>query len=455
MKKKINMQYTLITVVAIMLTVFLSVIIYYDMFQKEVISSLKTYTKVLKNSGMFDDNDLHLKEDNALAEDLRVTLIETNGEVSFDSNVSIGRMDNHSQRPEIQEAQEEGEGEEIRHSATLQKNIYYYAVLMEDGRVLRVAKEAGSIWGFLLPLLPVLFIMIMVLLGACMILAHFLTQSIITPVEEIARHMDDMDYEVAYKELQPFIDTIQQQHRDIVKSTRIRQEFTANVSHELKTPLTAISGYSELIESGIATKEVTARFAGEIHKSSQRLLTLINDILRLSELDSQEQPIVTQPVDLYELAEKCADMMQINAEKHNVTLLFSGDQPCIVEGSREMLEEIMYNLCSNAIRYNVPEGRVMLSVNYEGNHVVLTVEDTGIGIPQDDQKRIFERFYRVDKSRSKSTGGTGLGLAIVKHAVARHGAEIGLWSKVGEGTRIRVVFPEQETGLVGKIKTGC
>lgn len=444
MKKKINMQYTLITVVAIVLTVFLSVIVYYDMFQKEVISSLKTYTKVLKNSGMFDDNDLHLKEDNALAEDLRVTLIETDGEVSFDSNVSIGRMDNHSQRPEIQEAQEEGEGEEIRHSATLQKNIYYYAVLMEDGRVLRVAKEAGSIWGFLLPLLPVLLIMIMVLLGACMILAHFLTQSIITPVEEIARHMDDMDYEVAYKELQPFIDTIQQQHRDIVKSTRIRQEFTANVSHELKTPLTAISGYSELIESGIATKEVTARFAGEIHKSSQRLLTLINDILRLSELDTQEQPIVTQPVDLYELAEKCADMLQINAEKHNVTLLFSGDQPCIVEGSREMLEEIMYNLCSNAIRYNVPEGRVMLSVNYEGNHVVLTVEDTGIGIPQDDQKRIFERFYRVDKSRSKSTGGTGLGLAIVKHAVARHGAEIGLWSKVGEGTRIRVVFPERE-----------
>ncbi|MGI6017732.1 MAG: ATP-binding protein [Marvinbryantia sp.] len=444
MKKKINTQYMLITVVAIVLTVFLSVIVYYDVFQREVINSLKTYTNVLCNSGIFEDEQLHVEEKSSLAQDLRVTLVEPDGSVSFDSNVGIGEMDNHGERPEIQEALSTGEGEKIRHSDTLQKNVYYYAVRMEDGSVLRVAKEAGSIWSFLLPLLPVIFVMIVVLSGVCMILAHFMTQSIVKPVEEMAQHMDDSAYEATYKELQPFIDTIQQQHQDIVKSSRIRQEFTANVSHELKTPLTAISGYSELIESGIATKEVTARFAGEIRKSSQRLLTLINDILRLSELDTQEQTMIKQPVDLYELAEKCADMLQINAEKHNVTLEFSGEQPCMVEGNREMLEEIMYNLCSNAIRYNVPEGRVMLSVNYEGKHAVLTVEDTGIGIPHEDQKRIFERFYRVDKSRSKSTGGTGLGLAIVKHAVAKHGAEIGLWSRVGEGTRIRVVFPDRK-----------
>ncbi len=444
MKKKINKQYTLITVVAIVLTVFLSVIVYYDMFQGEVINSLKTYTNVLRNSGMFEDELLHRDEKNSLAEDLRVTLVEPDGSVSFDSNVGIGDLDNHGERPEIQEALNTGEGEQIRHSDTLQKNVYYYAVRMEDGSVLRVAKEAGSIWSFLMPLMPVLFVMIIVLAGVCVILAHFMTQSIVKPVEEMAQHMDDSTYKATYKELQPFIDTIQQQHQDIVKSSRIRQEFTANVSHELKTPLTAISGYSELIESGIATKEVTARFAGEIRKSSQRLLTLINDILRLSELDTQEQTMSKQPVDLYELAEKCADMLQINAEKHNVTLEFCGEQPCMVDGNREMLEEIMYNLCSNAIRYNVPEGHVMLSVNYEGKHAVLTVEDTGIGIPQEDQKRIFERFYRVDKSRSKSTGGTGLGLAIVKHAVAKHGAEIGLWSRVGEGTRIRVVFPDRK-----------
>lgn len=444
MRKKIHVHYTLITVVAIVLTVFLSVIIYYDIFQKEVIHSLKTYTHVLWSADIFKENELRPEAADSLRENLRVTLIEPDGTVSFDNNVSIGGLDNHAMRPEIQEAMKNGEGEEIRHSDTLQKNIYYYAVKMEDGSILRVAKEAGSIWSFLMPLLPVLLVMIAVLSGVCVILAHFLTKSIITPVEEMARHMDDSTYEVTYRELQPFIDTIQQQHQDIVKSSQIRQEFTANVSHELKTPLTAISGYSELIESGIATKEVTARFAGEIRKSSQRLLTLINDILRLSELDTQEQVMAKQPVDLYELAEKCADMLQMNAEKHQVTLEFSGERPCIVEGNREMLEEIMYNLCSNAIRYNVPEGRVQLSVNYEGKHAVLTVEDTGIGIPQADQKRIFERFYRVDKSRSKSTGGTGLGLAIVKHAVAKHGAEIGLWSKVGEGTRIRVIFPERE-----------
>ncbi len=246
----------LITVVAIVLTVFLSVIVYYDMFQGEVINSLKTYTNVLRNSGMFEDELLHRDEKNSLAEDLRVTLVEPDGSVSFDSNVGIGDLDNHGERPEIQEALNTGEGEQIRHSDTLQKNVYYYAVRMEDGSVLRVAKEAGSIWSFLMPLMPVLFVMIIVLAGVCVILAHFMTQSIVKPVEEMAQHMDDSTYKATYKELQPFIDTIQQQHQDIVKSSRIRQEFTANVSHELKTPLTAISGYSELIESGIATKEI-------------------------------------------------------------------------------------------------------------------------------------------------------------------------------------------------------
>lgn len=445
MRKKINTQFLLITAVAIILTVFLSVFVCYNLFRDEVIGSLKTYAHVVKNAGIFDREDV---ESQAVAvDDLRITLIDGDGTVSFDSNADIGQMDNHGQRPEIQSALENGEAEVVRRSDTLEKNTYYYAIKLDNGRVLRVAKEAGSIWSFLLPLIPVLLLMGAVLFLICLVLAHFLTKSIISPIEEMALHMDDEKHEITYKEMKPFLDTIQKQHSDIVKSSRMRQEFTANVSHELKTPLTAISGYSELIESGIATKEDTIRFSAEIHKSSKRLLMLINDILRLSELDSSEDTLITEQLDLYELAEKCVDMMQVNAEKHHVTLMLSG-RSCVVQANREMIEEIMYNLCSNAIRYNVPDGRVVMSVGMEGNHAVLTVEDTGIGIPEEDQKRIFERFYRVDKSRSKSTGGTGLGLAIVKHAVAKHGAEIGLWSRTGVGTRMRIVFPDNAEGEI-------
>ncbi|MDO5540475.1 MAG: ATP-binding protein [Eubacteriales bacterium] len=442
MRKKINAQFTIMTVVAIILTVILSMVVYYDVLRKEIMNSLKADAMVLNSPGVLDDGGIGERLEPL--EGVRVTMINPDGTVCYDSSADIDAMDNHGERPEIQEAFETGEGEIIRKSDTLQKNTYYYAVAMENGRVLRVAKEAGNMWSFLLPLLPALAAMGGMLLLVCVVLAHFLTKSIIAPVEQMAEHMDDEKYQVPYKEMEPFMDTIRVQHEDIMKSSRMRQEFTANVSHELKTPLTAISGYSELIESGIAAGEDATRFAGEIHKSSQRLLMLINDILRLSELDTADGTFVTEKVDLYELAKKCVDMLQISAEKHNVTLMLSGTAGCMIQANREMIEEIMYNLCSNSIRYNVPEGRVIISVGREGNHAVLTVEDTGIGIPPEDQKRIFERFYRVDKSRSKSTGGTGLGLAIVKHAVAKHDAQIGLWSKPGEGTRIRVVFPEDK-----------
>lgn len=378
MRKKINAQFLLITAVEIILTVFLSVFVCYNLFQEEVISSLRTYAHVIKSSGIFDEqSDASLQDD--AVEGLRITLIDEDGTVVFDSNADIGQMDNHGQRPEIQSALENGEAEIVRRSDTLDKNTYYYAIRLDDGRILRVAKEAGSVWSFLLPLIPVLLFMGMALFLVCLVLAHFLTKSIISPIEDMAQHMDDEEYEIAYKEMKPFLDMIQKQHSDIVKSSQMRQEFTANVSHELKTPLTAISGYSELIESGIATKEDTVRFSAEIHKSSNRLLMLINDILRLSELDSSEDVLVKETVDLYELAEKCVDMMQVNAEKHHVTLRLAGGS-CFIQANREMIEEVMYNLCSNAIRYNVPDGSVVMTVGMEGNHAVLTVEDTGIGL---------------------------------------------------------------------------
>ena len=226
-------------------------------------------------------------------------------------------------------------------------------------------------------------------------------------------------------------------------NAKMRQEFTANVSHELKTPLTAISGYSELIENGmISSESELRRMAGEIHSNSGRLITLINDVIRLSELD-EEQEEVLQKIPLLVAAKSCVQMLQINAEKHGVTLTLEGEEVSLW-GTRQMVDEVLYNLCDNAIRYNKENGSVTVKVHRQNDCAVLIVQDTGIGIPEECQKRIFERFYRVDKGRSKSTGGTGLGLAIVKHILVRLKGKLSLVSKPGEGTTITIVFPSCE-----------
>ena len=226
-------------------------------------------------------------------------------------------------------------------------------------------------------------------------------------------------------------------------NAKLRQEFTANVSHELKTPLTAISGYAELIENGmISSDDEIRRMAGEIHNNSGRLITLINDVIRLSELD-EEQDEILEKVPLSVVAQSSVKMLQINAEKHHVTLTFEGED-AFIWGTRQMVDEVVYNLCDNAIRYNKENGSVTVRVYRENGRAVLQVQDTGIGIPQECQERIFERFYRVDKGRSKLTGGPGLGLAIVKHILMRLKGELKLVSTPGQGTIITIAFPSCE-----------
>ena len=197
--------------------------------------------------------------------------------------------------------------------------------------------------------------------------------------------------------------------------------------------------YAELIENGMASEEDVVHFARGIHKNSNRLLTLINDIIRLSELDGTEKEVEFEKVNLYMIAQTSLDMLQFMAQKHKVNLFLEGEE-CTVWGNRQMLEELVYNLCDNAIRYNNEGGKVMVQITDNGDSTVMTISDTGIGIPKEAQERVFERFYRVDKSRSKSTGGTGLGLAIVKHIIAKLQAEISVESEVGKGTKISVTF---------------
>ncbi len=438
MKRKINARFVLLTVMSVVLTLVLVTLAYYELFKKEVLADLRSYAYVLQYAKVFDGtNDLseyHLSDTQ-----VRITLVNEDGSVAYDSQADAADMDNHENRPEIAAALEKGYGEAIRHSDTIGRNLFYYAIQLDNGSVLRVGKESGSIWSVFVSIFPWIVGIGILLIEIGLILSHYLTLQLLEPIERMANDMDHLDSMTVYKEMIPFTTKIRKQHEDIIKNAKMRQDFTANVSHELKTPLTSISGYSELIENGMATDADVVRFAAEIHKNSMRLLTLINDIIRLSELDVSEQTLMTQEVDLYEIAGTCVNMLQINGEKHDVSIQLYGTS-CVINANREMMEELVYNLCDNAIRYNNAGGRVSVWVTRENDHVVLSVNDTGIGISQEDQERIFERFYRVDKSRSKSTGGTGLGLAIVKHIVEQHGAKLEIESKLGEGTKIKVTF---------------
>lgn len=433
MKKKINKQFLCVAVIAIVSTLVLLTGVFYNLFQKQVLEDLKTLTLVM------EENDTYMEENQAV----RVTLIQPDGNVIYDNEVIIESLGNHADRPEIKEALAKGEGSSIRHSDTMGISTYYYALRLSDGTILRTAKEAGSIWSIFANAIPVMIAVALFLFGICMLLAHFLTKSLITPIEKISHDMDHISEDDTYEELIPFVHTIRRQHADIMKAARMRQDFTANVSHELKTPLTSISGYSELIENGMASEDDIGHFAGEIHKNATRLLTLINDIIRLSELDVVENPVAFEKINLFNLAENCVDMLQLNAENHGVKLLLSGSS-AVIYANKQMMEEVLYNLTDNAIRYNRPGGTVEVDVTEMEYNVILSVSDTGIGIPSEHQARIFERFYRVDKSRSKSLGGTGLGLAIVKHIVATHRAELELHSEENVGTTIRVIFKKKE-----------
>lgn len=437
MKSRLNRTFLMIAGLTILFTVVFSTLLFYRFFVDEVTDNLKTNARILESTGSVKEKE-NIVYDKDIG-NLRVTLIGPEGKVYFDSNADIGFMDNHRERPEVDQAFQTGEGQSIRRSETMSKDTFYYALKLSNGSVLRVAKEADSLYSIFMGIIPRIAGIVLVIFIISLILTRFFAKSILKPIERMADDMDFIDTRNGYKELIPFIQRIKEQHEDIMRSANMRQAFTASVSHELKTPLTAISGYAELIENGMAEPEDVIRFAGEIHRNSNRLLTLINDTIRLAELDATDKTIEFEDVDLFEVAKHCVDMLQVSADKHEVSISLSGGSS-VIHANKNMMEELLYNLCDNAIRYNNKGGAVKLFVEEFPGRVELTVSDTGIGIPEKSREHVFERFYRVDKSRSKQTGGTGLGLAIVKHIIAQHNAEISLDSEEGKGTRIQVIF---------------
>ncbi len=440
MKKKINIRFIMIAALAIVVTALSAMLVYYNILKEQVFGDLKAYAHVIELLNI-DDLAAGIEKDpyNPIDDDLRITLIGSEGEVLYESLLNKDEMDNHNERPEIIEAREKGEGEAIRYSATSGTHTFYYAERLQNGNVLRIGRDSVSVNRIMVNTLVIVLVIALCILFVCMGISHYLTKKLVEPIEKLATNIMLVDVNNVYEEIRPFVNTIKEQHVNIINNAQLRQEFTANVSHELKTPLTAISGYAELIGNGMTGKEDTIRFSNEIHSNANRLLSLINDIIKLSELDEADHQMEMEKIDLYKLAENCVQMMQVTAEKQGIRLTLQGES-AMVMANKGLMDEVFYNLCSNAIRYNKPGGSVTVTVGTKDERPFLSVADTGIGIPKECQERVFERFYRVDKSRSKSTGGTGLGLAIVKHIVAQHNAALHLDSELGEGTTIEIVF---------------
>ncbi len=440
MKKKINIQFIGISIIGILATMLLITNIFYELFEKEVLNDIRIDLGIIKNTKIENVEDI--KKLNIDSSELRITLIANDGTVLYDNEVDISALDNHKDRPEVIQAKTEGFGKQIRTSDTLGKSIFYSAILLDNGMVLRGSKEASNIIYLFQSVVPTILFIILVMIIIVIIASCTITNNLIKPIEKIANDIEKHSIftDVSeYKEIEPFINTIKKQYDDILKSSVIRQEFTANVSHELKTPLTAISGYAELIENNIVKGEEVHHFSKEIRNNANRLLILINDIIRLSELDNIDEKAKLERIDLYEVVKSNLEDIKVNAKKNNITVSCSGMSVKIL-GNKFMISEVITNLCDNAIRYNVKDGMVNIEVFKEENNAILKITDTGIGIPKEHIDRIFERFYRVDKSRSKETGGTGLGLSIVKHILELHKATIEVQSQEGKGTYMKVTF---------------
>lgn len=283
-------------------------------------------------------------------------------------------------------------------------------------------------------------IAIIVVIALSVIISVAITKSIVKPIEELGKNLDNIENVKVYDELKPLVEALQKEKEKQKALDKQKKQFTANVSHELKTPLTSIAGYAELIETGIAKEPDIKPFAATIRKQALRLVSLSEDIIQLSQLEENEENEITfSSVDIYEVAKQCVNALSINAKSKGIEMYLEGEST-FIKANAALLEELIYNLCDNAIRYNKENGTVTVKIISDESCTELSVKDTGIGIAEKYRERIFERFFRVDKSRSKATGGTGLGLAIVKHIAQIHNAELKVDSILNQGTTISVCF---------------
>ena len=550
MTKKIFRSICLVALAVLIASVVLIMGVLYGYFTDMQHDQLRMQTE-LAAQGVNHEGTAYF--DQLSARDYRITLIEPDGRVIYDSEADSGEMENHLEREEVQEALDSGYGESERYSSTLMEKSLYSAMVLDDGSILRMSVSQSGILTLLLGMLQPIIVVLIAAIALSLLLASRLSKRIVKPLNEL--DLDDPLSNEGYDELSPlllrvysqqkqlkkqsaelgqrqdefaavtasmseglvllndkgnilsinpaasrFLDTdqhsvgeniltvnrsldlqellskalngdqaekimeLQEGHYQVIaspvisdntvsgiallifdvtdkeNSEQMRREFTANVSHELRTPLHSISGYAELLKNGMVKTADIRPIASKIYDEAQRMVRLVEDIINLSHLDEGAGDMAREKTDLFEAAKAAALSLEPEAESADVSISVTGE-PAVIVGIPQLIGGIVYNLCDNAIKYNHKGGSVSVIVRKNDDSAVLTVRDTGIGIPAEDQNRVFERFYRVDKSHSKEVGGTGLGLSIVKHSARIHGARISLESSVGEGTTVTVKFP--------------
>lgn len=549
MTKRIFRGMLIVCAVVLIASVAMIEGVLYDYFSRKSVDELH-YEAAYIAAGIETSGESYLED--LSVNDARITWIDADGSVLYDSETDASQMENHAQREEVREALETGTGEVTRYSSTMAEATTYYAVRLDDGTVLRVSFTSYTLITLILAVLQPMIVVLVISLILAFILASRISKSIVEPINRVdLQNPEEAD---VYEELTPLLSRIARQNREInsqmdeletnrrefeaitgnmkealiiidhethilscnssahklfgsseadigksvftlnrhehfmqcvesalrgencentltlgdrvyqiiaspvtgVQETmgamlllfdvteqqsrdQLRREFTANVSHELKTPLTSISGFAEIISKGYVKPEDVPRFADNIYKESQRLITLVEDIIRLSRLDENAKDLERETVSLSDMAEHVAGRMQSTADQHGIQIE-THLEPASVEGVPQVIDEMMFNLIDNAIKYNKEGGKVTVTVAVENGHPVFRVQDTGIGIPAGEQDRVFERFYRVNKSHSKTIGGTGLGLSIVKHGALLHHARIELDSELNVGTTISIIF---------------
>ncbi|MCR5217090.1 ATP-binding protein [Treponema sp.] len=412
----------------------------YKYFEEQIFSELKTESIFLENYALNDQ----FTELSSLQTSNRITLIHPDGSVYFDNTVDSASMENHGTRQEFMEALEKGASTVSRFSSTMTEKTLYYARELKNGNVLRISCNQHSIWVLLLGMSQTLLLMFVIAIIISALSASFISKKVTDPLNLI--DLENPEESEVYEELTPFTKRIAEENYEKTQREELRQQFSANVSHELKTPLTSISGFAEILKSGDTDKQTTMDFASTIYSESQRMITLVNDIIKLSKLDEKSISLEKEALSLRTIARDVMHVLDAEAQKKGVSINLTGDSG-LINGVQPVIYEMVYNLVDNAIKYNKENGSVTINIlnmlseneNVRGR-VILTVKDTGIGIPADEKDRIFERFYRIDKSRSKQNGGTGLGLSIVKHAAKYHDASILVNSEPSKGSTFTVIF---------------
>ena len=418
----------------------------YGMFVRQVEKDVQLTAQTV--SIAYDDMDSIFDLSRYATEGLRITLIDPVGAVLYESGEDADAMVNQSELPEVRSALETGVGQSMRPAEDTDENKYYYAMRLRDGNILRVSMASSNMFSLFLKAYSgwaIFIISVVIVLSVAV--ATLITRRMVASLKSLAAEIDTVDLSPrsgrVYRELLPFIRELRQNRRekDRLAEERLHmaelwRTYSMDISHELKTPLTSISGYAEIMKDGTVDPETGKRFSEAIYREAQRMRSLINDVLYQAKMES-DVPDTLEQVDMLREARECADALSFEASARNVAVQVEGESWQLM-ADHEWIDSIYINLIANAIHYNVPNGSVQVRV-YPS---FVEVSDTGIGIPQEDIPHLFERFYRVDKSRSRETGGTGLGLPIVKTIADRYGATIRVDSAMGRGTTIRIDFPQ-------------